>query len=125
MNESTNDYIYIVAWIMIFLLALGTAYRDINTQLEYQRSIHEASTIDHRLFTEFGSIEEETYSGAEVLQSIQRIHTIGASIQVEGKTFSQSLDIDNTDVSMIKLQKTYKVKYVRDTQGVVTNIVFT
>ncbi|MFB8378165.1 hypothetical protein [Paenibacillus taichungensis] len=125
MNESASDYLYYAAWIMLFLIALGTASTDISIQQRAQQSMQETATIDHRLFTTFGSVEEETYSGAEVLQSIQRIEDIGANIQVEGVNFPQNLDIDMTDVSMINLHKSYKVQYVRDTSGAVTTIIFT
>lgn len=110
---------------MIFIIALGTASTDINIQQRGQRSMQEAVTVDHRLYTTYGSVEEESYSGAEVLQSIQRIKEIKANIQVEGVIFQQTLNIDNVDVSMINLRKSYKVKYVRDTSGIVTTIIFT
>ncbi|MEN1990245.1 hypothetical protein [Paenibacillus hubeiensis] len=125
MNESTSDYFYYAAWIMLFLIALGTASTDISIQQRAQQSMQEAAAVDHRLFTTFGSVEEETYSGAEVLQSIQRIQDIGANIQVEGVTFPKYLDIDDADVSMINLRKSYKVQYVRDAKGTVTTIIFT
>lgn len=125
MNESVSDYLYYAAWIMLFLIALGTASTDLSIQQRAQQSMQEAATVDHRLFTTFGSVEEETYSGAEVLQSIQRIQDIRANIQAEGVTFQQTLDIDSTDVSMINLRKTYKVQYVRDASGTVTTIIFT
>ncbi len=125
MNESVSDYLYYAAWIMLFLIALGTASTDLSIQQRAQQSMQEAATVDHRLFTTFGSVEEETYSGAEVLQSIQRIQDIRANIQVEGVTFQQTLDIDSADVSMINLRKTYKVQYVRDASGTVTTIIFT
>lgn len=125
MNESASDYLYYAAWIMLFLIALGTASTDISIQQRAQKTMQETATIDHRLFTTFGSVEEETYSGAEVLQSIQRIKDIGAKIRVEGVNFPQNLDIDMTDVSMINLHKSYKVQYVRDTSGAVTTIIFT
>ncbi|PYY31009.1 hypothetical protein [Paenibacillus illinoisensis] len=125
MNESVSDYLYYAAWIMLFLIALGTASTDISIQQQAQHSMQEAATVDHRLFTTFGSVEEETYSGAEVLQSIQSIQNIRANIQAEGVTFQQTLDIDSTDVSMINLRKTYKVQYVRDASGTVTTIIFT
>ncbi|MEK4439035.1 hypothetical protein [Paenibacillus sp. FSL K6-2862] len=124
MNESVSDYLYYAAWIMLFLISLGTASTDISIQQQAQQSMQEAATIDHRLFTTFGSVEEETYSGAEVLQSIQRIQDIRANIQVEGVTFQQTLDIDSADISMINLRKTYKVQYVRDAKGTVTTIIF-
>ncbi|CAJ0571290.1 unnamed protein product, partial [Mesorhabditis spiculigera] len=110
---------------MLFLIALGTASTDLSIQQRTQQSMQEAATVDHRLFTTFGSVEEETYSGAEVLQSIQRIQDIRANIQVEGVTFQQTLDIDSADVSMINLRKTYNVQYVRDAIGTVTTIIFT
>ena len=125
MNESVSDYFYYAAWIMLFLIALGTASTDLSIQQRAQQSMQEAATVDHRLFTTFGSVEEETYSGAEVLQSIQRIQDIRANIQVEGVTFQQTLDIDSADVSMINLSKTYNVQYVRDASGTVTTIIFT
>lgn len=125
MNESVSDYFYYAAWIMLFLIALGTASTDLSIQQRTQQSMQEAATVDHRLFTTFGSVEEETYSGAEVLQSIQRIQDIRANIQVEGVTFQQTLDIDSADVSMINLRKTYNVQYVRDAIGTVTTIIFT
>jgi len=125
LNESVSDYLYYAAWIMLFLIALGTASTDLSIQQRAQQSMQEAATVDHRLFTTFGSVEEETYSGAEVLQSIQRIQDIRANIQVEGVTFQQTLDIDSADVSMINLRKTYKVQYVRDASGTVTTIIFT
>ncbi|MDK8193266.1 hypothetical protein QP794_24565 [Paenibacillus sp. UMB7766-LJ446] len=125
MNESVSDYFYYAAWIMLFLIALGTASTDLSIQQRAQQSMQEAATVDHRLFTTFGSVEEETYSGAEVLQSIQRIQDIRANIQVEGVTFQQTLDIDSADVSMINLRKTYNVQYVRDASGTVTTIIFT
>ncbi|MFS0874018.1 hypothetical protein [Paenibacillus xylanilyticus] len=125
MNESVSDYLYYAAWIMLFLIALGTASTDLSIQQRAQQSMQETATVDHRLFTTFGSVEEETYSGAEVLQSIQRIQDIRANIQVEGVTFQQTLDIDSADVSMINLRKTYKVQYVRDASGTVKTIIFT
>ncbi|WP_181151215.1 hypothetical protein [Paenibacillus sp. PCH8] len=110
---------------MIFIIALGSASFELDHQQRYQASIQEVSNMDYRLFTTSGSIEDETYSGAEVLQSIQRIQKIGANIQVEGITFTQSIDIDNTDVSMINLKKSYRTKYVRNTAGLITTIIFT
>ncbi|KGP78662.1 hypothetical protein [Paenibacillus sp. MAEPY2] len=125
MNQNTHDFIYYAAWIMIFAIALGSAALGLEQQQRYQGSIQEVSTMDYRLFTTTGSIEEETYTGAEVLQSVQRIQSIKADIQVEGITFTPSIDIDNTDVSMVNLNKSYKAKYVRNSEGVITIIIFT
>jgi hypothetical protein len=67
---------------------------------------------------------EYTVSGAEVLQSIYHIHEIGADIQVDGTQFSQSLIIDQTDVSVIKLNRTYAATYVRNRDGSLNQVVF-
>lgn len=110
---------------MIIIFALAIASDGIIIQDRLQQTVQQTTEFDQRLFSSYGSVDEETYSGAEVLQSIQRIAEINADIQVSGQMFVKTLDIDSVDVSVVNLHKTYKVQYIRNSTGDVTTIVFT
>ncbi|MEB9896268.1 hypothetical protein P4K96_22765 [Bacillus cereus] len=86
---------------------------------------HANEQEERRLFTTFNEKKRETYTGAEVVQSIYHIHHINADIQVRNQFFLKTLDIDETDISGINLQNVYEVTFIRDSAGTLKTIIFT
>ncbi|WP_164685080.1 hypothetical protein [Brevibacillus reuszeri] len=125
MNESPSSLMYIAAWILIIVVALGSASNGITAQSRALEVVNHEVKKDHRLYIDFGSVEEETYTGAEVLQTIKNMKAIDADVQVGSSFFTKDYDVETIDVSMIDLQKSYKVKFIRNAAGSVTTIKFT
>ncbi|CAM2783373.1 hypothetical protein PASE110613_00630 [Paenibacillus sediminis] len=68
--------------------------------------------------------DPETYSGAQVLQSIAQIKENGVAIKVDGHIFPETTDINDVDVSLLDLTKNYIVSYIRNGSGKLIQIVF-
>lgn len=69
-----------------------------------------------------------TVSGANVLMSIYHIGELGADIVVQDgtaeQTFSQGLDIEETDVTGIDVEEQYAETLVRDAGGALALIIY-
>ncbi|PAD71338.1 hypothetical protein [Paenibacillus campinasensis] len=126
MNENIQNSISITASVLIFIAAATLALWSFTTQDQSLRILeHFKNQEDHRLYNVIEAPGEEIYSGAQVLYSIYNIKNIDADIQVgQYLLYSKSLNIENTDVSAIDPNKEYVVSYQRNSDGVLTKIIF-
>ncbi|OAB38444.1 hypothetical protein PGLA_20345 [Paenibacillus glacialis] len=125
-SDTVEKAIIIVAELFLFITACMFTIGGINAQEAAITTIRQATEQEERhLYTSLQVNGKETYTGAEVLQSIQQIHNLNANIRVGNQFFSKSLELEVTDVSGVNLDKIYDVSYVRDGMGIVTTIVFT
>ncbi|MDQ0087504.1 hypothetical protein J2T12_000898 [Paenibacillus anaericanus] len=126
MTDNLEKALIVVAELFLFITACIFTINGINSQEAAIETFRRAAELeDRRLFTSLEVNGRETYTGAEVLQSIYQIHSINADIWVEGIPFLRGLNIETTNVSVIDLQRTYDVEYIRDGNGVLKTIVFT
>lgn len=125
MTDNLEKALFVVAELFLFITACIFTINGINSQEAAIETFRRAAELeDRRLFTSLEVNGRETYTGAEVLQSIYQIHSINADIEVRGRPFPKTLDIETTIVSGIDLQRTYDVEYIRDGNGVLETIVF-
>lgn len=66
--------------------------------------------------------EEQIVSGAHVLQSVNMIKDTGVEITVDGVVFPLDLEIEETDLSAIKVTGNYFPSYKRDHEGSVIQV---
>lgn len=79
---------------------------------------------DRNIHTTLAIPKKYEVTGAEVLQSIYHIGSIGADIQVDGQEFFRNLDINHMDVSKIDVHRSYVPTYIRDENGGLSKIIF-
>jgi len=129
MSDNLERTLFIVAELFLFIVACMFTVDGMRGQEKAIDTFrHAAEQEERRLFTSLEVNGRETYTGAEVLQSIYQIHVLGADIQVvDSQTFffPKNLDLETLDVSGIDLRRTYDVTYYRDSNGTVLTIVFT
>jgi hypothetical protein len=114
-----------VVELFIFITACIFAINGINIQEAAVNVVHKSTMQDEkRLFTDLKDKGFETYTGAEVLQSIYHIRELNADIRVNGYLFSKNAEIEDINVSVISLNRTYQVQYIRGSDGEVQTIVF-
>ncbi|WP_212981451.1 hypothetical protein [Paenibacillus azoreducens] len=125
MNDTVERSIIIVVELFIFITACIFAINGINIQEAAVNVVHKSTMQDEkRLFTDLKDKGFETYTGAEVLQSIYHIRELNADIRVNGYLFSKNAEIEDINVSVISLNRTYQVQYIRGSDGEVHTIVF-
>lgn len=126
MTDNLEKALIVVAELFLFITACIFTINGINSQEAAIETFRRAAELeDRRLFTSLEVNGRETYTGAEVLQSIYQIQSINADIWVEGIPFPRDLNIETIVVTSIDLQRTYDVEYIRDKNGVLETIVFT
>jgi hypothetical protein len=127
MSDNLERALFIVAELFLFIVACMFTIDGMQGQEKAIDTFrHAAEQEERRLFTSLEVNGRETYTGAEVLQSIYQIHVLGANIRVGNQTFFyKDLDLETLDVSGIDLRRTYDVTYIRDSNGTVQTIVFT
>lgn len=124
----TGKAILISVGFLLFISAIWTAGELFNENHKALDIVDQAIYGRDRDLLSAPKIEkngDNSVSGAIVLQTIRNISAQNADIQVNGVTFSKNLDIDETDVSMIDLSKSYRSQFIRDSKGIMTNIIFT
>jgi soluble P-type ATPase len=63
--------------------------------------------------------------GAEVLQTMAKLQEMGIDMVVDGIRYSAQLELENTDVSDIRVNDNYTPTYKRGTSGELQQIIFT
>lgn len=129
MSDNLERTLFIVAELFLFIVACTFTVGGMQGQEKAIDTFrHAAEQEERRLFTSLEVNGRETYTGAEVLQSIYQIHVLGANIRVvDSQTlfFPKDLDLDKLDISGINLHRTYDVTYFRDSNGTIETIEFT
>lgn len=125
MGNSSSTMIEITVAVSLFVGAL-TMYTIlfINVAQVVELTNKVTASQDRNVHTTLVIPEDYRVSGAEVLQSIYHIAQVGVDIQVDSKIFLHSLDMDNTDVSMINVFGFYKPVYERNVNGQLVKVVY-
>ncbi|MFS0841359.1 hypothetical protein [Paenibacillus sp. 1P03SA] len=112
----------------VFLLFLAALYAAIELSKTSKFAADGADLMIYgidRDLTQQPKVEgEPEVSGKDVLQSIFHITDINADIEVDGIFFSKALNIDETDVSMIQVNRKYSVDHLRRADGSLHKVVF-
>ncbi|ANS75347.1 hypothetical protein AWM70_12620 [Paenibacillus yonginensis] len=125
MNDTVEKSIIWVVEVFLFITACMFAISGINSQEAAVKVVkHSSEQDERRLYTDLKETGEETYTGAEVIESIYHIKQLDANIEIGRYYFFKSDDLDNIDVSGIDPQQNYKVNYIRDESGKLLTIVF-
>lgn len=125
MNENTQYSISLTASLSLFVLALTLGLFSLNIEDKAMKAVsHWIGHEDHRVQAVTEPKDEETYTGAQVLQTLRQINQLNADVQIDSKIYSKTMDIENTDVSGIDTHKTYIVTYQRDRNGALTKLIF-
>ncbi|MBV6717214.1 hypothetical protein [Paenibacillus chitinolyticus] len=112
----------------VFLMFLTALYVAIELSYTSKLAADGADSMIYgidRNLTQQSKIESEpVVPGAYVLQSIFHISDLDADIDVDGIHFSKALNIDETDVSMIQVNRKYSVEHLRRADGSLHKVVF-
>lgn len=126
MSDTIEKALIMIAELFLFITACMFTIGGINSQDRAIETVYKASVNEERrLFTSLEVNGQDTYTGAEVLQSIRNMDYLNADIRVGNRYFSKSEDINDLVVSDIELNRTYEVSYIRDRKGMLQTIVFT
>ncbi|WP_059040716.1 hypothetical protein [Paenibacillus rubinfantis] len=129
MRKNTLDVLIFMAMAFMFVGALTNGILQYNqTSRTLDLTYDTGQKFDRNVSTTRKITPEYTVTGAQVLQSINLIADIGCNIIVRSgasqATFLPTLDIHNTNVSIVNLSRTYKPTYNRGADGSLTSIVF-
>lgn len=80
---------------------------------------------DHNQATVLQIVKPYVVEGSDVLSILTLIKDIGCEIVVDGVTFPPSLDITETDVSIVDAQAHYNEKLTRDQNGNLIQVEYT
>ncbi|GKS12951.1 hypothetical protein YDYSY3_39510 [Paenibacillus chitinolyticus] len=112
--------------LVVFISALSiSAYLFYFTTTAIDESYETAKNTDKNQRMVLRITEPYEISGAHVLQTINLIADIGCNIVVDGVSFMPSLDINQTDVSVVKMKGKYLPNYKRDSTGALMEVTFT
>lgn len=125
MNGNSEDSVSMLATVMWFIASLSIVFMSFTLQENsIDAVILSAENEDRRLSPIIEMASEESYTGAQVIQTLYQINEIEADIQVNNTQFSKLIDIESTDVSSIDPYKVYTVTFQRDTEGMLEKIIF-
>jgi hypothetical protein len=125
-SETAENILFFTIEIFLLITACIFTIGGIRTQEAAGLAVQQADIREERrLFSSLEVNGQETYSGAQVLQSIRQIGSLEVNIRVNGRVFYQDDEVSDLDLSGIDLHRTYTVSYIRDTNGNVQTIVFT
>lgn len=111
---------------VIFITALTIAiYQFTNTSNIIDRSYDALKKSDHNQVKVLKVTEDYYVSGVQVLQSINLIDDIDCNIVVDGVVFIPDLDIKNTNITVVNVDKNYIPSYIRNTSGLLEKVIFT
>lgn len=129
MRKNVLDSLIFMSMIFMFVVALTNGifqYNQVSRTLDLTYDI--SQKFDRNLTTTLKIMPEYTVTGAQVLQSINLISDIGCNITVRSgesqATFVPTLDIHETNVSIVDLSRMYKPTYNRSADGSLTHIEF-
>ncbi|WP_055105806.1 hypothetical protein [Paenibacillus ihumii] len=126
MVDNLERTIFVAAEIFLFIVAFIFALNGIHAQeAAFEAARTSMEQEERRLYTSLQLNSNETYTGAEVIQSLYQISQLGVNIQVGSQYFSKYVDPETINISGIDPYKVYDVAYIRDSQGVLLTIIFT
>ncbi|MNJ28196.1 hypothetical protein [Paenibacillus bouchesdurhonensis] len=126
MVDNLEKTIFVAAEIFLFIVAFIFALNGIHAQeAAFEAARKSMEQEERRLYTSLQLNSNETYTGAEVIQSLYQIPQLGVNIQVGGQYFSKYNDPETINISGIDPYKVYDVAYIRDSQGILLTIIFT
>lgn len=125
MNGTSEDSVSMLAAVMWFIASLSIVFMSYTLQENsIEAVIVSAEHEERRLSPIIEMASEESYTGAQVIQTLYQINEIEADIQVNNTQFSKLIDIKSTDVSSIDPYKVYIVTFQRNTEGMLEKIIF-
>ncbi|MEW4372909.1 hypothetical protein [Paenibacillus kandeliae] len=126
MEENTSKAITLAITILVMVGILS--YLLISLQIQ-DRMVYTVSqwteNSDHRIAQTYELVKQETYTGAQVQQSLNNILQLDADIEVNGRLYPRNNKVESSDVQSIDIHKTYIVQYRWDSNGIITKIIFT
>lgn len=126
MEENTSKAITLAITILVMVGILS--YLLISLQIQ-DRMVYTVSqwteNSDHRIAQTYELVKQETYTGAQVQQSLNNILQLDADIEVNGRLYPRNNKVESSDVQSIDIHKIYTVQYRWDSNGIITKIIFT
>lgn len=126
MEDNTSKAITLGITILVMVGILS--YLLISLQIQ-DRMVYTVSqwteSSDHRVAQTYELVKQETYTGAQVQQSLNTILQLDADIEVNGRLYPRSNKVESSDVQSIDIHKVYTVQYQWDSNGIITKIIFT
>lgn len=126
MGENVRNAMFLAFGVFLFVAAVTIGFYLFQTVTDSVDSTAEAIAASDRTQQMQLQIpeEENTVSGAVVLQSVRQIADVGVIIKVDGIEYKPDLDIYKTTVWNINVYNEYTVRYVR-ANGTLTAIHYT
>ncbi|MDN4067573.1 hypothetical protein QYF50_06660 [Paenibacillus vini] len=121
-NSFSMMQLYFFSLIFIVAISLGVYLFTITS-----KTIDKAYDMraDHNQATVLQIVKPYVVEGSDVLSILTLIKDIGCEIVVDGVTFPPSLDITETDVSIVDAQAHYNEKLTRDQNGKLIQVRYT
>ncbi|MFB4321661.1 hypothetical protein RB298_04890 [Priestia sp. BR_2] len=124
-DNNAESSISLMAAVIWFVAALSIGLTSYVLQEKSIEAVAIANANEDRRVQTLYKIEaNETYSGAQVIQTLYEINKIEADIEVNHLFFSKNINIESTDVSGIDPYKNYIVTFERNTEGKLQKIIF-
>ncbi|WP_137226146.1 hypothetical protein [Paenibacillus sp. CFBP13512] len=123
--DNAKEAMFLSITATIFCASVITGYNVFDNTAKMNKVAYSMNNeLDKNMHSTLIIEDNDTYTGAEVRQSIFQINEGQIDIVVDGTTFSKNLDPMAIDVSGISLTKKYTPTYVRDASGKLTLLKF-